>query len=400
MNLKTKEKQSVGRLFARLRDIYQSIPISLRLLFYPILLIYRIVPYLLTNQWSITGQEKNSRHDLNIIYTGFEENKNYVADLVFGSSRQEKRIGKKWLWQTIVKGSKNVQDCSLIITEGPEIIVKIFRSKYDFSVPCWVHGKADISGDTFHKFRRDHSIHNSLRKIAKNGLYCQQTNDDADFEYFYRNMYLPFITQRYGTGALLANYYSLKTLFEKGDLLLVKKGEEPIAGGLVGFENNSARCYILGVKDANRYYIQLGAIGALYYFELVYFRDRGYNEVNLGDSRPFLKDGVLNFKKKWNLSIDSKYEIGFMLKILRVTPGTKAFLINNPFMYVDKTGINGAIFVDNEQSLSKSDLVSTGKKYYFRGLNRLCVYHFAQNNKLESESIILGSESYEANYQP
>jgi hypothetical protein len=371
------------KLVVRTKALYHKTPSCLRFLFIPVLLIYRVIPYIYTDQWIITGTEISSQQNLTIMVNGGEENKNYLAELAFGSSRLEKYCGKKWLWKASFENRKKIEGYSLRITEVPAKISRFFKKRQDFYVPCWVHGEIDISENFPAIIQNNLSIRSDLRRIAKNGLYSEFTKKTEHFDLFYRKMYLPFIKERYGIRAFYDDRESLKNIFNKGGLILIKKGEEALAGSLIIYEKKIAHPYSFGVKDGNLDYVRLGAIGALYYFAFSHFREKGYGKVNLGHSRAFLKDGVLIYKKKWNLRIDGKHETGFLISLLSSTSGSRAFLVNNPFICIEKKKINGAVFVDTPQSFSQIDLTTIRKKYYMNGMDELYVYKFAQGEELE-----------------
>jgi hypothetical protein len=197
-------------------------------------------------------------------------------------------------------------------------------------------------------------------------------------------MYVPYITKAYGNRSEMITYDFVKREFkERGlftDLLLIKKEKEYVAGMLLGFKNNIAGLLYLGVKDGNLDYIQDGVMGALYYFSVCYLEGKGYTRIGFGDSKPFLRDGVLRFKRKWDLRIYNKGIMGLIIKPLSRTDGVNGFFINNPFVYEDKTGLNGAIFMPGDRSLSKEDFAKIYKDYYLKGLSKLVIYRFGEVN--------------------
>ena len=80
------------------------------------------------------------------------------------------------------------------------------------------------------------------------------------------------------------------------------------------------------------------------------------------------------------MRIRNKEIMGLIIKPLSRADGVKGFFINNPFIYEDKTGLNGAIFVPGNRSLSKEDFAKIYKDYYVKGLSKLVVYRFGEVN--------------------
>ena len=156
--------------------------------------------------------------------------------------------------------------------------------------------------------------------------------------------------------------------------LLIKKEKVYIAGILLVIRKNSARLWSLGIKDGSIDYIKDGAMGALFYFAVRYLQERGYERMNFGSSRAFLKDGVLKYKKKWNQKIIGTSRTGFLMKPISKTAGLEGFLLNNPFVFADKNGLSGAIFVETDEPLSEKESRKIYKDYHLAGISNLFIY--------------------------
>lgn len=57
----------------------------------------------------------------------------------------------------------------------------------------------------------------------------------------------------------------------------------------------------------------------------------------------------------------------------------KRFLLDNPFIYTDNAGYNGAIFIDTWQPLSENDFKDIYKKHFLNGISELSVYDFGKH---------------------
>lgn len=377
------KKYGIKKVLAAGKSIYHKMPPCLRSFLLPVRLLYTLVGILRVDLWIITGEEISSKQELVIIYAGHEVGKNYLITLAFDSSHRENHIGKKWLWQIpqIVEGTSH--DCSLMVTEVSKSFRKLFRKIKCIYVPYWVFGEIDVSSDN-HSFLKNNSLKSDLRRIRRNKLHFEVTNSLSQLHNFYYNMYLPYISKAHGNSAVMISYDFVKREFrERGlfaDLLLIKKEKEYVAGVLLGFQNNIAGLLYLGVKDANLDYVKDGAIGALYYFSVCYLEGKGFTRIGFGDSKPFLRDGVLRFKRKWDLTIRNKGIRGLVIKPLSRSDGVKGFFINNPLIYEDETGLIGAIFVPGDRSLSKEDFAKIYKDYYIKGLSKLVIYRFGEVN--------------------
>lgn len=346
---------------------------------------YTLFNILKPNVWIITGDEISSGQKLVIIYAGREKDKNFIVKLAFDGTFEENYIGKAWLWKLQKIAMKDNYDCSLMIVETPCLFRTFWGEKKCFYVPSWVSGAIDISVNNPTLFKqRNTSLKSDLNKIKRNNLRFEVTKDLSQLRNFYCNMYKPHINKSHGNRAVEMSYEHVKSQFtghgSLNDLLLIKQGDEDRAGVVLSYHRDRARLWFLGVKDGDLNYVRDGAIGALFYFSIQYLAEKGITKIDFGASRSFLKDGVLRFKRKWNQIISRERKMLFLFKPLSITGGAKAFFLNNPFIYEDKTGLNGAIFLTNDQSLSGRDFAKIYKDHYIPGLSKLVIYRFGSDN--------------------
>ena len=383
------------KLLVMYKMIHHKILVGLRRLLLRVQLRARIreniVNVLRLKVWAITGEEILSKQQFNIVYIGGEKHKNFLAELAFGNSYKEDYIGRTWLWRIFKTVRARGHACSLMVAEVPKSSLMLFGRKKCFYVPFWIQGQLNTSIDTSPHIKNE-SLKSDLRRITRNKLHFELTNESAQFDNFYHNMYLPYITKSHGNSAIIMEYDFVKKFFRDCELLLIKKEKEYIAGMLIAYNytKKQARLWCLGVKDGNSDYIKDGAIGAILYFSLLHLKEKGYKRVRVGGSRAFLKDGVLRYKKKWGQKIVCTDKIGFLIKPLKPlskTPAVKGFLSNNPFIYVHKNRFNSAVFVEAAQSFSKEDFEKFYKNYYQTGISKLFIYRFEQGHSRSCEIV-------------
>ena len=379
-------KSGIKKLLLTGEGFYHKILSCLRWIFSPFRRIGTLFNILKPNVWIISGDEISSREKLVIIYAGREKDKNFLVKLAFDEAFEEKYMGKVWLWKIheIAKGDS--YDCSLMIVEVPRFFRSLLGKRNCFYIPSWVTGGIDISVDNPSLFKqRNTSLKSDLSKIRRNKLRFEVTKDLSRLHDFYCNMYRPYVNKAHGDSAVEMSYEYVKSKFTRSDLindlLLIKQGDEYRAGVLLSSRGDWARLWFLGVKDGNLNYVRDGAIGALFYFSIQYLSENNVTRIDFGASRPFLKDGVLRFKRKWNQRISREKRMVFLFKPLSLTGGVKGFFLNNPFIYEERTGLNGAIFVANDQSLSKSDFTRIYKDFYLNGLSKLVIYQFGRTDR-------------------
>jgi hypothetical protein len=383
-------KHFILRLFIIGNDFYHIAPKSMRWFFWPMRLMYKTYEKHCLDFWIISGKEISCGQELSIMYAGCNTDKNYFAELAFGDSFKEIRFGAKWRRNIIKEIQHNKQNCSIAIMEIPYSLLDLSNRLNWSSIPSWIYGELDIPFDKSYFLKKNTSIRSDLKKIDKNQLSYVVTRDVFQLENFYYNMYVPYIKKVFGDRAYICDYSEIKRDFIKQtvykDLLLIKKDNDYIAGCLLDYKQKWAKLCSLGVKDGSLNYIDDGAIGAIYYFSIEYFEKCGFNRVNLGSSRSFLKDGVLQFKKKWKPALSRHENKRFMVKMLRETEGLKGFCINNPFIYEDASGLNGAVFVEDNSHLSEKEFKKFITDYYQPGISKLVIYKFdkSDNNTFTS----------------
>lgn len=363
------------------KKIYHKIPTSLRWFFWPIKLAFKLVNVSKLDLWILNGEEITSRQELSIAYAGTEINRNYIIKLAYDSSFNEKYLGKVWLWKIFDVVREKSPDCSLMVIGVDKLLRRWFTKRTYFNVPFWVLSLADISGDNS-PLHMSEGIKSDIRKITKNKLSFEIIQDSSRFDDFYYKMYRPYIVATHGNRATIHTYDFMKKEFTNGELLLIKKENQHIAGALLVYKKMQARAMFLGIKDGNFDYVKEGAIAAIYYFQMCRFKEKGYKKVELGPSRPFLKDGVLCYKRKWGgrqISSNPEVDGAYYVKPLVNTPGLRAFLVNNPFIFIDKGKINAAVFVDCDRGFCQEALARIYKGHYFDGISKFYIYQFGEN---------------------
>jgi hypothetical protein len=357
--------------------VYSETPPAIKFVFKPIIAFKNL--RLRVDQWILTGEEISRKHRVEILYSGITQNKNYLADLVFGGSHEEKYQGKKWFWECF--GDSNRQfSCNLYITDIPVIFKSLFLKRGSFIIPSWIKGEAEIPDDLSLLVNNDWSLRRNQKKIRKNQYYYEVTRDPSQYYHFYHDMYLPYVKAAYGDKAIVMSYENLKAKIRNYELLIVKQQGKDIAGAMLSCTAHEASFSLAGVLDGNLDYVQSGALAALYYFFLSHLQARGYKNVKLGSTRAFLKDGVLQYKKKWGLKLIQASETVFVMNIYSLTDEVRDFLLNNPFICLDRIGINGAFFVATNESKSENDLKNILQNYYVKGMSKFLVYRLGEND--------------------
>ena len=94
----------------------------------------------------------------------------------------------------------------------------------------------------------------------------------------------------------------------------------------------------------------------------------------VGWSKPFLDDGVLQFKRKWAQVITDSRFWGTGLVISSLTPAVKSFLRRNPFIFKHDELLYAAVFVDADRAFSSEEIGEITKEYFHEGLSGMMIY--------------------------
>ena len=173
-----------------------------------------------------------------------------------------------------------------------------------------------------------------------------------------------------------SSYEDLKAGFQDCDLLLIKDQEKTIAGQLIRYESWGPHLWEMGVRDGNREYVAGGAVGsAVFHFSLEYLEGKGHTKVWLGWSRPFLRDGVLQFKRSWSQRIRRQRQPPLLrCGSCPTHPPQGRSSADNPFIFKDRGSFLALCSSMATARRTEEDLQQIDKDYLHDGLSRLLIY--------------------------
>jgi len=324
-----------------------------------------------SNIWIIDGTEPSSGNNLRILYFGSDVHKNYIAHLFFLDNCHDISIGRYYYWSIPYIIKNNCANCSLIIIETNYLLRRIYQAADDFYIPLWLSASAAVPLVPNRK-----ASQSDVRRIRNSRLECVVTNELSEFNKFYYSMYLPYLIQRHKDRAIVMDYEYMMHRVTHGEceLLLIRKGNESIAGALLVFGEGLPKLWAMGIKDAAPAYLRDGAVAATYYFLSLYFRERGYDSMHVGFSRPFLTDGVFQYKSKWDVKVTGYSSSGFLLRTVSLPHGLKGLLWRSPFVYLEKGQVWGALFVEDLRQMTDKSLKRVQKEFFRFGVSGLSIY--------------------------
>ena len=279
----------------------------------------------------------------------------------------------------------------LTVVEGSWFFSRFLRDNGFFVSPR-VDFVLDIDGSVEDiQNRATEGKRRRLRQVAEAGYSFEVTRDLSKLESFYYDIYLPHMTKRHASCALPISFSECKDLFLKGELLLVKSGDEYVAANILIPRDDELWEPILGVRDVEKK-LTLGSY-AIYHFCIVVGVERGFARMDFGEAPPFMLDGLFQFKKGLGMWVRPAKGTGaqfFGLKLSDVCASMKSVLSHNPFVFMDGEGLSGLVFLESITDLSV-------KPFFVPGLSNLYVVSpSADVSDLKS----LRSEKLRANDSP
>lgn len=297
---------------------------------------------------SIEGRTAVGDHPLRVFYAHQPcEFMRYVENSVFAGSPRQKHLGTIKPWQAEKSARRQGYDLALIYGWNAPFMNAIYRDY--FFIPQWISAEVELEHDAVYEGNSP-SRRRDIRKIAANSLSYRVTNNKADLEHFYNAMYLPTISAAHGSAAVLMPYRRMLDQARSGDaeLLYISDAERPVAGSLIIYEDGRPRLLSLGVLNADRDYYRASVGAAIYLFSFQYLLEKGHDRVDIGRTRPFLRDGTLYFKRRLGMTVTAGTEHGFFLKPLNNDPGVREFLCNSPFVYANGEELRGIAFFQSD----------------------------------------------------
>jgi len=330
------------------------------------------------------GPVAGGEHPLIMLCGAKQQDQAYLLELAFQKAVPQTELGPVALHRAYHPAyGKNA---GLVILEtNPSLHAWLDDGSW-FFIPAWVWGETKLP--LTDAVRRSDTFRSIGRRNRKHGFEFEVTRDEERFKDFYHHMHVPYVTKIYGPKSYCRTYDEMWAQLGSFDLVLIRKQSQPglaLAGFFILYEPTGPRFWALGVRDGNEDYVSDGVIASLYLFCFDYFAQKGFNRVYMGGSRPFLRDGVLRSKKKLMQELLSRSWQGFALKVVSLTPATRLFLVNNPFIFIAKDRLHGAVFT--EAPLTVETVCRLDHDFFHPGMSRLLLYFFEETGGFQVASL-------------
>lgn len=197
-------------------------------------------------------------------------------------------------------------DFDLCVAALPSAYNFLLRSVATFEGPDWITQLIDTSdGWEGVRQRLSRAKRTSINGFErKYGLEMRISSSEEEVEFFYRRMFLPYVSKRFGSVAVVDTQDEILGFFRDGGMLMyIQKEGNPIAAALCQHKHGKLSYYRAGVLDGDEKILKSGALTAIYYFMIKYAIENHLHVLDAQQSRPFLKDGVFENKARWGASV-------------------------------------------------------------------------------------------------
>lgn len=251
--------------------------------------------------------------DWSVTYIGNGFLAEALRQILFPAPPEERLSPPVFLWQVPELVRKSIREGDLVVCELNKVFYLAPRDDWlTFTTPQWV--KQILNGidrplDEI-LMGMSRTARRQIRKLETNDFTYSLSHEQSDFDLFYYRMYLPYIQARHtGRSAIIYTHDYLQDLLRKGDLLIVKQGQDPVCGALVYTMANTYIAAICGVIDGQMELVKQGANIALYWFVLNQARQQRSQFVDFGASFPLTSNGIFEFKRYWGPRVVSWKEV-------------------------------------------------------------------------------------------
>jgi hypothetical protein len=151
-------------------------------------------------------------------------------------------------------------------------------------------------------FRRK-NIKKKISSLRKYNYTFRITTRESALKEFYHEMLVPTVTKRHKEHAFISDFSEYKKKLKNGYLLKAYQDKEWIAAALVVLESSKIlRAANWAWRNGDICLMKNRITSALTVEQIIRAKTEGFEYLNLGNSHPFVDDGVFEFKHHWGFT--------------------------------------------------------------------------------------------------
>lgn len=268
-----------------------------------------------------------------------------------------------------------------------------FSSTYMINTPIWITQELSIPDDldTMLSGKKYGSIRRIVNRAQRMDFNYYFTRDEADFDLFYHQMYVPLIVNRHKESGYVEPFESLHWWFKRGGLIMITQSGAPVAASLVAKTKQKGLFVDIGVLDADQELIQTGIQTITVWSMIQWFFSQGVRLLDMGGSKALRSNGVFVFKHRWGAKAQHLYSFIRSRRILLMKNPSDAALqrVHELGLITEsKRKFFGVQFLENFQSLDISELREVVDQAIHEGLSGTVVVSPDQNKVVDESGFI------------
>lgn len=233
-----------------------------------------------------------------LIYFGqLPQYKSWIANF-FSDSMAVEPIGSYSLME-IAKRKGELSDCDALLCPSNPVSQFLFTEPGWFVIPKYVKCLVDLRKPVEQLVCR-HAAKDDLRIARKKNYRFEVLHEDAAFDEFYHEMFVPTTRIRHEDRANISSLETLKSVFHKGYLLAAYQDGRWVAANLMVPQAGKVLNWAnVGWQAGAEQLMKDRVVSALMFEMMVRGKNEGYDTLDLGSCNPFVNDGPLSYKLKW-----------------------------------------------------------------------------------------------------
>ena len=277
-----------------------------------------------------------------VVIAGAVQGIDYLIHRFFDGEPRREMVGKAPLWNLARTLQRLQATADLTIVRMDRFSARLLFDDGYLAVPEWVGTLLTLPEQMNALTDGNYKLRRELRRVSRGDLTSELSQTEEDFETFYHTMYVPFIRSRYGEHAVIRSIHWLRRIFHHGGLLWVRQNGQPIAGLLFQRRQQLLRSIVLGTLHGEWAPMEAHASAALYFALVKHAKALGCQRVDFGSCRPSLNDGVLRYKRKWDVSLveQRKSYCDLLVHWNRFSGPVAAFLAHTPLIFRDRSALS------------------------------------------------------------
>lgn len=259
----------------------------------------------------------------------------YISHLAFNG---DSKIRKKGVISAFKAASLARNNTDIVVVGANQLLLKKYVGRNTHLAPKYICPLFRMPGgveaaieNLSYDARKD--IRRNVRTALNKGFTYETTTDPAWFDEFYYEVYMQYGISKHGGLAQMDSYKRVKSAYDRGLGIIIMLEGQPVIGSVVFREGSTLRARYMGVYQGQEEAAYAGGPTAMYYYTMQVAYLKGCDAINMGSTRPFLSDGVLKFKMKWEPEImhDERSTAAFAISAPELSPPARKFLAANPF---------------------------------------------------------------------